>query len=100
MHIKRFTAAVVALAAAVTLAACGSDDKPTVETAPTEVDVSSPVVVTYDGGLYVIDGDSLEVKADIPKDGFLGVNTAGDTEHVLVSTSAEIGRASGRERGV
>lgn len=87
MHIKRFTAAVVALAAAVTLAACGSDDKPTVETAPTEVDVSSPVVVTYDGGLYVIDGESLEVKADIPKDGFLGVNPAGDTEHVLVSTS-------------
>lgn len=72
------------LIAAFTLAACGSE--PAAENPPAEVDVNAPVVATYDGGLYVIDGESLEVKADIPMDGFLRVNPAGDEDHVLVST--------------
>jgi hypothetical protein len=43
-------------------------------------------VATYDGGLYVLDGETLEVKQDIPLDGFLRVNPAGDESHVLVTT--------------
>ena len=92
MHTKKIVAAFSAVAAAIMLAACGGEDTPAAdsappETTPAEVDVAEPVVATYDGGLYVIDGATLEVKADIPKEGFLRVNPAGDTEHVLVSTS-------------
>ncbi|WP_067177663.1 zinc metallochaperone AztD [Microtetraspora niveoalba] len=49
--------------------------------------VTDPLVTTYDGGLYVIDGNSLRVAADIPLPGFNRVNPAGDDRHVLVSTS-------------
>ncbi|MCT7657907.1 zinc metallochaperone AztD [Mycobacterium deserti] len=87
MNSKRTMVATSALAAALTMAACGAEDKPATDSAPPKVDVAAPVVATYDGGLLVIDGESLEVKADIPMDGFLRVNPAGDTEHVLVSTS-------------
>ncbi len=43
-------------------------------------------MATYDGGLYVLDGETLEVKQDIPLDGFLRINPAGDHGHVLVTT--------------
>jgi hypothetical protein len=89
MHTKRYFAASGALAAALTLAGCGGGGEPTAESpSPSpEIKVNEPVVATYDGGLLVIDGESLEVKADIPMDGFLRVNPAGDTEHVMVSTA-------------
>ncbi|CAN5517289.1 zinc metallochaperone AztD [soil metagenome] len=49
--------------------------------------ITEPVVVTYDGGVAVLDGKTLEVKADVPMEGFLRVNPAGDASHVLVTTS-------------
>ncbi|WP_422744407.1 zinc metallochaperone AztD [Mycobacterium sp. WMMD1722] len=49
--------------------------------------INEPLVTTYDGGLYVLDGETLELKKDIPLDGFLRVNPAGDESHVLVTTS-------------
>ncbi|MBO0680819.1 hypothetical protein JRC04_25415 [Mycolicibacterium sp. S2-37] len=48
--------------------------------------INEPLVATYDGGLYVLDGETLEVEQDIPLDGFLRVNPAGDDSHVLVTT--------------
>ncbi|WP_067968523.1 zinc metallochaperone AztD [Nocardiopsis trehalosi] len=50
---------------------------------------ADPLVATYDGGLYVIDAESLDVVADIPLDGFNRVNPAGDDQHVMVSTASE-----------
>ncbi|SEH61286.1 hypothetical protein SAMN04489835_2024 [Mycolicibacterium rutilum] len=85
MYTRRCVAASAVLAVA--MAGCGgSGDQPEGQGAPAEINVSEPVVTTYDGGVLVIDGETLEVKADISKDGFLRVNPAGDTEHVLVST--------------
>ncbi|KSW12788.1 zinc metallochaperone AztD [Cellulomonas sp. B6] len=46
------------------------------------------LAVTYDGGVLVLDGSSLDVVADLPADGYLRVNPAGDNRHVLVSTAA------------
>lgn len=82
--------AVSATTAAV-LTACSSNDAGNQEASPSSqsksVAVNEPLVATYDGGLYVLDGDTLEVKQDIPLDGFLRVNPAGDESHVLVTTS-------------
>ncbi|WP_369138134.1 zinc metallochaperone AztD [Modestobacter versicolor] len=44
------------------------------------------IAVTYDGGVLVLDADTLEVVGDLPMDGFLRVNPAGDGRHVLVTT--------------
>jgi hypothetical protein len=89
MHTKRYLAASGTLAAALALAGCGGGSEPEARSSSPSpvIKVGEPVVATYDGGLLVIDGESLEVKADIPMDGFLRVNPAGDTEHVMVSTS-------------
>ncbi|MGB3486055.1 MAG: zinc metallochaperone AztD [Mycobacterium sp.] len=54
--------------------------------APAELTVTEPLVVTYDGGVAVLDGETLELKNEIPMDGFLRVNPAGDDSHVLIST--------------
>ena len=54
--------------------------------AAAESDVAAPrLVLTYDGGLLVLDATTLEVVVDIALDGFNRVNPAGDDRHVLVS---------------
>ncbi|MCZ8378196.1 zinc metallochaperone AztD [Mycobacterium sp. CPCC 205372] len=75
------------------LAACsgGNEDAGTTDSSPAQsqapaAPINEPLVTTYDGGLYVLDGETLEVKQDIPLDGFLRVNSAGDQSHVLVTT--------------
>lgn len=65
------------------LAACSANDR---TSTPASAPIHDPLVATYDGGLYVLDGKTLELKADIPLDGFLRVNPAGDDGHVLVTT--------------
>ena len=56
--------------------------------AATEVATARPrLVLTYDGGVQVLDADTLDVVADLPLAGFARVNAAGDNRHVLVSTT-------------
>lgn len=92
----RATIALTALlAACVTLTACGGDNSSgtAAEESPDTADTSAappvkdPIVATYDGGLYVLDGATLKVAEDIPLKGFNRVNPAGDDRHVMVSTS-------------
>lgn len=45
------------------------------------------LAVSYDGGVQVLDADTLEVVADLPAEGYLRLNPAGDGRHVLVSTA-------------
>ncbi|UBI01435.1 hypothetical protein [Corynebacterium freneyi] len=107
--------AVGALAAAsLFLAACSSDDDvaadgaegtsgdaartPAVTTATTAADVSETrnaearLAISYDGGVMVLDagdldaGDEPEVLAELPAEGYLRLNPAGDGRHVFVST--------------
>lgn len=54
--------------------------------APAAKQVGNPLVATYDGGLYVLDGETLKVAGDLPLAGFNRVNPAGDDQHVIVST--------------
>ncbi|GAA4930086.1 zinc metallochaperone AztD [Streptomonospora halophila] len=58
------------------------------EAANTAAKVDDALVATYDGGVYVIDGTTLEVVEDLRLDGFNRLNPAGDGRHVLVSTSS------------
>lgn len=69
-----------------------SDDatgEPAAEPAtPTEVQSRTPrLAVTYDGGILVLDAQSLEEVADIELAGFNRLNPAGDGRHALVSTT-------------
>lgn len=59
-------------------------------TAPVATEVATAkgrVVLTYDGGIQVLDADSLELVTDIPLDGFNRLNGTGDNRHVAVSTT-------------
>ncbi|MEV0672825.1 zinc metallochaperone AztD [Mycobacterium sp. NPDC050441] len=78
---SRALAPVGALALAATLAGCGAGETQQAAREP----IPDPLVVTYDGGLYVLDGGSLQVRVEVPMEGFLRVNPAGDDAHVLVS---------------
>ncbi|QUX27532.1 hypothetical protein KGD83_19745 [Nocardiopsis akebiae] len=82
----------VLLSAGLLLTACGTGEdtgreQGGEEQAAAQAVVENPVVTTYDGGLYVLDGQSLEVVQDIALEGFNRINPAGDDRHVLVSTS-------------
>lgn len=91
----------LALSAALPLAlaaGCASTDSgaaasPTASEAPstaepTEVGSSAPrLALTYDGGVQVVDAQTLELLADEELDGFNRLNPAGDGRHFLVSTS-------------
>ncbi|MFJ8858134.1 zinc metallochaperone AztD [Streptomyces sp. NPDC102451] len=90
---RRAAAVSTLLAASVALTACGNDGKASTagttgkaSGAPAS-QVTDPIVTTYDGGLYVLDGTTLELAEDIPLEGFNRVNPAGDDRHVMVSTA-------------
>lgn len=80
------------LATSVALTACGGTDEGAKSqqeggssNAPAKV--KDPIVTTYDGGLQILDGETLKLAKDIPLPGFNRVSPAGDDRHVLVSTS-------------
>ncbi|GAA4428881.1 zinc metallochaperone AztD [Georgenia halophila] len=104
LPIRRPALAAGSLALALTLAACGgtgtgtgsadpaapSAESSTADSGPSgEVEVSTldpRLVLTYDGGVMTLDTGSGEILDDVPLDGYLRVNQAGDGRHVLVTT--------------
>ncbi|WP_327328865.1 zinc metallochaperone AztD [Streptomyces sp. NBC_01208] len=95
MRNRSLTGAALALAVSTVLTACGGEDASSsaakAKDAPstTSADpVGNPLVVTYDGGLYILDGESLELAKTIELPGFNRVNPAGDDDHVVVSTDS------------
>lgn len=55
----------------------------------TEVAGAAPRLgVTYDGGVLVLDAYSLEIEADLPAEGFLRLNPAGDDRHLLLTDAS------------
>lgn len=43
--------------------------------------------ITYDGGVMIVEEESLKHIADLPAEGFLRLNAAGDDRHLLLSTA-------------
>ncbi|GAA2170844.1 zinc metallochaperone AztD [Agrococcus versicolor] len=88
---RRATSAfAIAAAAGLALAACstGSGEPAASESQSAEAaEASARLALTTDGGVVVLDAETLEPVGDVPIDGFLRVNPAGDGEHVFVTTS-------------
>ncbi|MGC5531068.1 zinc metallochaperone AztD [Streptomyces sp. SR-10] len=92
---RALTGTVLALATATVLTACGGESASSADTksdktadATPAVAVEEPLVATFDGGLYVLDGESLKLAKTIDVPGFNRVNPAGDKDHVMVSTDS------------
>lgn len=91
-HPFRLAAVAAPLLAVIGLVGCASSgasapDDSAAESSPPDVELGAPrIVVAYDGGLAVLEGDTLETAAELALDGFLRVNPAGDGRHVVVST--------------
>ncbi|MBA2951817.1 zinc metallochaperone AztD [Streptomyces himalayensis] len=91
---RAITGTALALALSAVLTACGgeatSSSGTKAKAAPSTkaVAVKDPLVATFDGGLYVLDGESLKVAGTIELPGFNRLNPAGDDSHVIVSTDS------------
>ncbi|PZT70313.1 hypothetical protein DN402_33130 [Streptomyces sp. SW4] len=92
---RTLTGTALALATAAVLTACGGEDsRPAGAEAEDTANakaasaVRDPLVATFDGGLYLLDGRTLDLAGTIELPGFNRVNPAGDDDHVIVSTDA------------
>ncbi|MDT9594977.1 zinc metallochaperone AztD [Nocardioides zeae] len=93
-HPLRLSVTAIALGALTTLAACSSgeaDENATdVATSGSTSSPASPgprLAVAYEGGILVLDGETLEVVGDFDSEEFTRLNAAGDDRHVMVTTS-------------
>ncbi|MBQ0876863.1 zinc metallochaperone AztD [Streptomyces sp. RT42] len=87
---RTLTGTALVLAASMALTACGggasSDAEPKKAKTSEAARVDNPLVATFDGGLYVLDGETLKQAKTIELPGFNRVNPAGDDDHVVIST--------------
>jgi outer membrane protein assembly factor BamB len=96
LHRRASLVALVA-ASALALTACATTT-PAAEPGASEMDsATGRVALTYDGGIVVLDSESLELAADIPLEGFNRLNAAGDGQNVFVTTTEgfQVLRAAG-----
>jgi hypothetical protein len=82
----------VAAGAISTLAACSSTPSASVgagsETPTTTAEpAGARIAVAYEGGILVLDGETLEPVADLESEEFTRLNPAGDGRHVMVTMS-------------
>ncbi|OWA18073.1 hypothetical protein B9W64_08615 [Streptomyces sp. CS159] len=89
------TGTALAVTASLALTACGGSDDASSDAEPEKQTKSSaatavenPLVASYDGGLYVLDGQTLKPAKTVELPGFNRVNPAGDEDHVIVSTDS------------
>ncbi|MFF9921699.1 zinc metallochaperone AztD [Streptomyces globisporus] len=94
---RMLTGTTLALTASLVLAACGGSGDTASEAEPKQAEqaknggattVKNPLVASYDGGLYVLDGETLKLAKTVELPGFNRVNPAGDEDHVVVSTDS------------
>ncbi|WP_024804914.1 zinc metallochaperone AztD [Nocardia sp. BMG51109] len=81
--------AVSGVLAAIALSGCGtggSEPGNEASDSPQGPAIAEPIAVTYDGGIYLLDGKSLTTADELKLDGFNRLNPAGDDHHLMVST--------------
>jgi len=81
----------VALGTAVALTSCAGTESapPASDTGGTASDApaGARVAISYEGGILVLDGETLETVADVDSEPFTRLNPAGDGRHVMVTMS-------------
>lgn len=93
-RVRTLTGTALVLAASMALIACGGNDGASSDAEPKQTKsseaaaVDNPLVASYDGGLYVLDGETLKLAKTIELPGFNRVNPAGDEGHVVISTDS------------
>ncbi|UZX03152.1 hypothetical protein F8G81_11490 [Arthrobacter sp. CDRTa11] len=93
LRTRRIVLAAAVTASALLLSACGSAAGPAANPASTGsagAGTTAPaprVALTYDGGIAVLDGKTLELEGDLPLEGFNRLNPAGDGRHAMVTTA-------------
>jgi len=88
--VRRIGLTALALGAVVTLAACSTptaDSPGAAPSASTAAEAGARVAVAYEGGIVVLDGETLETVADLDSEEFTRLNPAGDDRHVMVTMS-------------
>lgn len=83
----------VALAASLTLAGCATGTDASSTTPPeastgSSTEATPRVAVSYEGGVLVLDGATLDVLGDFDSEEFTRLNAAGDGRHLFLTTSA------------
>lgn len=77
----------VAAGAVATLAACSSTPSSTAGAEESPSEAGTRVAIAYEGGILVLDGESLDTVADFDAEEFTRLNPAGDDRHVMVTMS-------------
>ena len=88
--LRRGGLAIVAAGAVAALAACSSTPGGSTDAAPSassEAAAGPRVAISYEGGILVLDGATLETVADFDSEEFTRLNPAGDDRHVMVTMS-------------
>ena len=86
--LRRASVDALALGAVVALASCSSSAATPAGTADSAPPAAGPrVAISYDGGILVLDGETLETLADFESEPFTRLNPAGDGRHVMVTMS-------------
>ncbi|WP_194815005.1 zinc metallochaperone AztD [Nocardia sp. XZ_19_385] len=70
------------VASAVALSGCGADDSADKHNHEAGAE---PIALTYDGGILVLDGKTLEQQGEVKLEGFNRINPAGDDHHLMVT---------------
>ncbi|MFT7711710.1 zinc metallochaperone AztD [Clavibacter tessellarius] len=90
-RLRRTGIAAVTLGLAATLAACSTpapEGSPSSDAAAGSGEAAGPrLAVAYEGGILVLDGETLETVADLDSEEFTRLNPAGDDRHVMVTMS-------------
>lgn len=91
-HMRRALISAAAIGAVVTLASCSAGgSSPAPASSPDGSAVGTEggarVAISYEGGILVLDGETLDTIADFASEPFTRLNPAGDDRHVMVTMS-------------
>jgi outer membrane protein assembly factor BamB len=93
-HVRRVGLGLIAACSIAVLAACSSSTAPAAGSSATTAPATQAstaagprVAVAYEGGILVLDGETLETVADLDSEEFTRLNPAGDGRHVMVTMS-------------
>jgi hypothetical protein len=87
MHLRRTALLALSLVAVGSLAACAGGTPAASPTTESTAAAGPRLALSYEGGIVVLDGTTLETLAELDSEEFTRLNAAGDGSHVLVTMS-------------